>query len=135
MRYLLDTNIIIYCLEQIGNFKNVLKHFVETPATSIQIPAVVLAEIEYGCAKSKDYKTNIARYNKFIDTFLVTDFSEKAARVYGKLRSELEKQGKPIGANDLLIASMAIAENCVLVTHNTKEFSRIPNLMIEDWTE
>ena len=55
------------------------------------------------------------------------------AEVYGRIRRDLANQGKPIGANYLLIASIAMANNLVLVTHNVREFSRVKDLQIEDW--
>lgn len=54
--------------------------------------------------------------------------------VYGKIRAYLEKQGTPIGPLDTLIASHAVSENMVLVTHNMKEFLRVPELIVENWT-
>ncbi|MBR2834556.1 MAG: hypothetical protein IKE43_02420 [Coriobacteriales bacterium] len=61
-------------------------------------------------------------------------FAKKATHTYGQIRAELEKQGKTIGANDLMIVAIVLAENGILVTHNTREYERITQLQIEDWT-
>lgn len=133
MKYFLDTNIIIYALN--GKYPAILSHFQKIPSMSIVIPSIVLAEIEYGARKSVDYDKTISLYNAFTSTFESEDFSSKAAIEYGMIRASLEKSGKVIGANDMLIAATVLAEGGTLVTHNTKEFSRINSLSIEDWTK
>lgn len=132
MRYYLDTNIIIYALK--NTFPSIKSHFEKIPAQSILIPDIVMAEIEYGAKKTVDYNKTIQHYNQFTDIFLKEPFDYKCAKAYGIIRSTLEKQGTPIGANDMLIAATVLANKGILVTHNTKEFSRINGLLIEDWT-
>lgn len=82
-------------------------------------------------AGSRESNINLVRV--FCSLFVSLPFDDRAAEIYGQVRSELEKQGKLIGPNDLLIASIAIAHSVTLITHNTSEFSRISNLKIEDW--
>lgn len=65
----------------------------------------------------------------------IVAFGTKAAEAFGVLRNHLVNRGESIGHFDLLIAAHAIAENAILVTNNTREFSRVPSLIIEDWTE
>lgn len=132
MKYVLDTNIIIYALN--GRYPAILPHFQQVPSMAIVIPSVVLAEIEYGARKSRDYEKTVALYRRFMHPFEHVPFTDRAAECYGSIRAELESKGQIIGANDLLIAATAMAENGILVTHNTREFSRIPGLVIEDWT-
>lgn len=132
MKYVLDTNIIIYALN--GKYPAILPHFQQTPVMAIVIPSIVLAEIEYGARKSRDYEKTIAMYRKFVHPFEHMTFTDRAAECYGRIRAGLEAKGQIIGANDLLIAATAMAENSILVTHNTREFSRVPGLVIEDWT-
>ena len=132
MKFYLDTNIIIYVL--IGRYPAVMKHFQAVPMMSIAIPDVVLAEIEYGARKSRAYEKTIAQYRKFTQSFESVPFSDTAAECYGRIRASLEMHGEVIGANDLLIAATAMADDSVLVTHNVKEFSRIEGLRLEDWT-
>ena len=133
MKYYLDTNIIIYALK--NSYPTIKTHFENTPSTSIVIPSIVLAEIEYGARKSYDYEKTIRLYRSFTDVFEEADFSSKASEYYGKIRADLEKKGQVIGANDMLIASIVLSEDGILVTHNTREFRRIEGLRIEDWTE
>lgn len=131
MKYFLDTNIIAYAVK--GMFPEIRKHFERVPSTSIVVPSVVCAELEYGARKSNNYERTIALYNSFLREFQVVPFSKSEAAAYGEIRRQLETAGAPIGPNDLLIAANAFNGGC-LVTHNVKEFSRIEGLVIEDWT-
>lgn len=132
MIYYLDTNIIIYALnDKKSSVWNKLK---EIPSMSIVIPEIVLAELEFGARKSKDYEKNKRIQEMFLSSFEIVPFcGKKMAESYGKIRWDLEKSGKIIGSNDLLIAATVLAEGGTLVTHNTKEFNRIKDLDIEDW--
>ena len=132
MKYYLDTNIIIYALK--GTYNKIIQKFTEVPPTSIVIPDVVIAEIEYGARKSFDYNKTISLYRKFTDFFEKAPFNSDAAESYGIIRADLEKHGTPIGGNDMLIAATVMADDGILVTHNTKEFTKISGLRIEDWT-
>ena len=133
MNYFLDTNIIIYAVKD--TYPNLIKKFEETPSYNIVIPAIVKAELEYGASKSVNYKKTIDLYNKFINIYNTISFTDKETIFYGNVRTELEKKGMLIGANDMLIAATVLSHNGILVTHNVKEFSRISNLKIEDWTK
>lgn len=133
MKYYLDTNIIIYALN--GKFPAIMSHFQKVPSVSIVVPSIVMAEIEYSARKSYDYRKTIDLYRKFTDYFEIEPFNTRAAECYGIIRAELEKSGTPIDANDMLIAAITLADDGILVTHNTKEFSRISRLHIEDWCQ
>ena len=133
MKYVLDTNIIIYAIK--GQYPELPNHFAKVPSQSIVIPAIVMAEIEYGARKSYDYEKTISKYLQFTNVFKKLPFTEKATASYGQIRSSLEKQGIPIGPNDLMIAATVMAEDAILVTHNISKFSRIESLKIEDWTQ
>ena len=80
-------------------------------------------------------KKTLSKQNLFLDKFVSLHFDDKSAKLYGIIRANLEKKGTPIGPNDLLIASIAMANNLILVTHNTKEFLRIDGLLFEDWQD
>lgn len=133
MKYLLDTNIIIYAIK--GTYPAIPEHFRHVPAQTIAVPSVVVGEIEYGARKSISYEKTMAIYRAFINTFEVVSFNQSAAVRYGEIRNSLERAGTPIGGNDMQIAAIALAEGAILVTHNTKEFERIPGLQLQDWTE
>lgn len=98
----------------------------------VRLSAIVLAELEYGAAKS-----GLARHRSRIDALALSipiePFSPEDASGYGRLRAALERSGRMIGPLDTLIAAQAIRLGAVLVTHNTEEFSRVPGLRCEDW--
>ena len=99
----------------------------------IAIPAITLYELEVGIAKSNNPKKRKKQLESLVSRITVLPFALKEAEVSATIRAELENQGAPIGPLDNLIAGIALCSNAVLVTHNTKEFSRIEGLTIEDW--
>ena len=99
----------------------------------VRLCSVVKAELYHGAYKSANHEENLNLVRRFSSLFESISFDDLAAETYGRLRITLEKQGKLIGPNDLLIASIALAHNTTLITHNTTEFSRIPDLVLEDW--
>lgn len=132
MKYFLDTNIISYIIK--GKFPRIIEHLKTIPAQSIVVPSVVKAELEFGARNSKNYERIIIPYMQFLEPFDVKDFDNDASYFYGVIRQELSEDGLLIGPNDLMIAATVLANNGTLVTHNTKEFSRIKDLRVEDWT-
>jgi tRNA(fMet)-specific endonuclease VapC len=90
-------------------------------------------ELYYGAYKSQNKDKNLANLAIFFDEFVSLPFDGRAADICGRVRSELNKKGTPIGVYDLQIAAIAIANNLVLVTHNVGEFSRVEGLKYEDW--
>ena len=130
--YCLDSNVVIDAISK-NTSSLLLPHFQSLEPNEICIPSIVVAELEYGAQHSKDYDNNIKIVNAFIAPFKIISFTENEALIYGKIREDLAKNGNLIGPNDLLIAATALANNFVLVTHNTDEFSRVKELKIEDW--
>ena len=133
MKYYLDTNIIIYAIK--GKYPNIIKRFLKVPYQSIVLPSIVIAELEFGAKKSANYKKVTKKYEEFINLFDEVSFDNKAAKIYADIRYDLEKKGAIIGPNDLIIAATVLANDGILVTHNVKEFNRVKDLKIEDWTE
>lgn len=131
MSYLLDTNACIQYLN--GRSERIRKHFESTSPEDILQCSVVKAELIYGALKSAKPQENLTRLNVFFGRFPSLPFDDYAAEIYGQIRWQLQKEGKPIGPNDLMIAAIAIAHDATLVTHNTKEFSRVEGLSYEDW--
>lgn len=131
LRYLLDTNICIY----IANQKpiSVLQRFEKMEIGEAAMSAITYGELLYGAEKSersKKSKEILEELSTFIPPLPLTI---EVGKHYGYIRSSLEKKGKPIGNNDLWIASHALALDIILVTNNLKEFSRIPHLKVENW--
>lgn len=131
MKYLLDTNTIVRYLN--GRAPNVRVRLASTPLSDLGVSAVVVAELRYGAAKSADPVKTIAIQDQFLALLGFVPFDRPAAEAYGTIRATLERQGTPIGANDLLIAATALSHGLILVTHNMREFSRIAGLTVEDW--
>jgi tRNA(fMet)-specific endonuclease VapC len=91
------------------------------------------AELFFGAAKSRSPEKTLDAQRAFLEKFRSLPFDTEAALQYGQVRAELESRGTPIGANDLLIASIALANGLTLVTHNTREFAGVPGLSLADW--
>lgn len=131
--YYLDTNTCIYFLK--GTYKSILTEFKLHKPEDLKIPSLVKADLLLGVEKSERKDVNKAAYTKFLEPFEVISFDDDSAVVYAKIRAELEKNGKVIGPNDLIIAATVMAHNGILITHNTKEFNKISGLHIEDWVK
>lgn len=130
LRYLLDTNIVIYVLKR--RPIEVLSVF-NANASRMAISSITLAELMHGAEKSSRVTENLVAIEDFCSRLEVLPYGLKAAQHYGSIRAHLEKQGRPIGINDLHIAAHARSEGLVLVTNNTAEFERVPALEIENW--
>lgn len=130
LKYLLDTNIVIYVIKR--RPIEVLSKFNEN-ASHMAISAVTLAELIYGAEKSTQSAANLSVVEDFCSRLEVLPYGAKAAQHYGSIRSALEVKGKPIGVNDLHIAAHARSEGLTLVTNNIKEFDRVSGLLIENW--
>jgi len=131
MKYLLDTNICIYIIKQ--KPPHVLQRFQAFTPGSIGVSTVTVAELQYGVRKSRYPTKNQAALEQFLSPLLIANFNTEAAQVYGDIRAVLEASGMPIGALDTLIAAHALSLNVTLVTNNTREFSRVVGLRIENW--
>jgi tRNA(fMet)-specific endonuclease VapC len=102
---------------------------------NIKIPSIVKAELLVGAYKSSNIERKKEIVTKILAPFEIIPFDSDASEEYGKIRAGLEMTGKVIGPNDLIIAAMVLSRGGILVTNNTKEFSRIKNLHVEDWNE
>ena len=100
---------------------------------SVTISSVVVAELQFGIQQSKKQATNQAELDFFLDFVSVLDWPLKATHKYGFIRNYLKEKGTPIGPMDLLIAAHALCENATLVTNNTQEYERVPELRLENW--
>ena len=133
MNYFLDTNICIYLLND--KFHQIREKIGNLNTSDIKISSVVAAELIYGAYKSEKREYNLSMFGKFLSAYEIIPFDKSMINIYGEIRAELERKGKMIGWNDLLIAATVMANGGVLVTNNTDEFSRIDKLILEDWTK
>jgi tRNA(fMet)-specific endonuclease VapC len=131
MKYLLDTNVCIVYLK--GRNLNLKLRLDAVPIEEIVVCSIVKAELCYGAMKSANPERNFALQQTFLNQFVSLPFDDLAATTFGTVRAQLEVRGMPIGAYDLQIAAIALANNLTLVTHNTREFERVDGLQIKDW--
>lgn len=131
MKYYLDTNICVYYIK--GKYPKLLEKLLSKHPNDIKIPAIVKAELIYGAQKSERKKKNEEVIRKFLLPFEIIAFGDKQSEIYGKIRADLEKKGKIIGPNNLLIASIVLSEDGILVTNNEKELKKVKELKIENW--
>ncbi|MEO1209020.1 MAG: type II toxin-antitoxin system VapC family toxin [Cyanobacteria bacterium J06638_20] len=133
MQYLLDTNICIYLIKQKPH--KVLARFQNLSLSDIGVSSITIAELEYGVYKSQQQEKNRGALMQFLIPLEIVEFEPAAATSYGAIRSDLERRGLVIGSMDMLIAAHALSLGVTLVSNNTREFSRIPNLSLENWAE
>ena len=130
MAYLLDTNAVIALMK---NHSHVVERIRQVGRSELVICAPVEAELWFGVSKSNRFEENGRHLLNLLEWLPSLPFSGDATRLCGETRAKLAQQGTPIGPYDLQIAAIALANDCVLVTHNTGEFSRIAGLKLEDW--
>lgn len=135
MKYLFDTNICIYLINK--KFEYLIDRVEKYGIENIGISSITIAELEYGIAKSSSpYKEeNRVALLEFLLPFKFIDFNQNDAYEYGRIRQNLQSQGKIIGNMDILIGSQAVSRELILVTNNEKEFKRIEGLEIENWVK
>ena len=131
--YLLDTNICIYAIN--GRHPRLNRHLLTVHPGDICVSSITVGELEYGAAKSHWGDRTREVMHAFLANFTVLPFTETDVILFGQLRARLAASGTPIGAYDVMIAAQGLSRKLIVVTHNTKEFTRIPNLTIEDWME
>ena len=129
--YLLDTNICIYIINK--SPKQVVDRVKKLKVHQVKLSSISLAELEYGVSKSSSREKNRKALILFASAFDIVSFNDNDAEVYGLIRAELKKKGHVIGPYDMQIAAQAITRDLILVTNNTEEFARIPNLKLENW--
>lgn len=130
LRYLLDTNICIYVIKQ--RPQHLLDHF-NRHSGHMAISTITLSELLHGVEKSAVPERNLAMVENFCGRLEVLPYGGKACLHYGQIRAGLERQGLPIGMNDLHIAAHARSEGLTLVSNNLREFQRVEGLLLENW--
>jgi tRNA(fMet)-specific endonuclease VapC len=130
MLYMLDTNVVSAIMHD--PYGSVATRLQQTNRDERAISIIVAAELHFGIAK-RSSKLLAGRLEALIAEIPILQFHAPADKIYAELRAKLEKQGTPVGANDMLIAAHALALGATLVTDNEREFSRIEGLKVENW--
>ena len=130
MRYLLDTNIVSDLVRNPQG--KVALHIRKVGEAQVSTSIIVAAELRYGAAKKGSTRLS-AQLEAVLGALEVLPFETPADAAYGLLRTRLEQAGRPIGANDLLIAAQALSLGYTIVTDNEKEFARVEDLRRENW--
>lgn len=128
--YLLDTNIVIYCLKGHEVVNKNLRSHLDDP---INISVVTLMELYYGAYKSQKVESNLAKIKTLENSIEVIPLGKEAVEIFGIYKAKLERSGTPLDDFDLILAACAMTNNLVLVTNNTKHFKRIEGLKVTDW--
>lgn len=131
MQRTLDTNICSYILRR--HPASMIDRFATLDRNALWLSAIVAAELRFGAVKLGSDRF-AAAVEAWLAGFEVRPWPTEASQAYANIRAALERSGTPIGGMDLLIAAHAIANDSVLVTNNAREFLRVPNLAIEEWT-
>jgi tRNA(fMet)-specific endonuclease VapC len=131
MRFMLDTNICLCMIK--GKPPQILSRLKDFNLGDLSVSSITLSELEYGVAKSSKPQQNRDALDAFLAPLEIFPFDGEAAHRHGQIRAFLEKEGKLIGAMDMLIGAHAVSASMTLVTNNIKEFSRIPGLRLENW--
>ncbi|MEM6405000.1 MAG: tRNA(fMet)-specific endonuclease VapC [Pseudomonadota bacterium] len=132
LKYLLDTNIVIYTMK---NRPAEVRQTFNTRAGQLAMSSVTLMELMYGAEKSGNPAKNIRTIEAFTAGLTVLDYDTAAAQHTGQIRAELAEAGQPIGPYDQMIAGHARSLGLVLVSNNTGEFRRVPGLHLENWVK
>lgn len=130
---LLDANVCIYFMK--NAHPQLTKKLLSCDPADLLISAVTVYELEYGAEKSSWGESNRQKLAMFLAPFNVIPFTADDAVFAGKIRAYLERKGTPIGPYDIQIAAQALARDIPVITHNTGEFERVPNLKVEDWAQ
>ncbi len=132
LMYLLDTNICIYAIRKRSD--KVINKIKKNINNGMYVSSLTIAEMEAGIEGSLYPNKNRQALIEFLSVFTVLNFTDKDAIAYGKWKAILKKAGRQIGPIDLLLAGQALSNNLILVTNNTREFCRVEDLLLEDWT-
>ena len=133
MIYLLDTNTCIGYLK--GRSLSIRQKLQTLTPKDVAVCSVVKAELFYGAIKSSNPTQALRQQQDFLNQFVSLPFDDPATLIYAQVRAKLEREGTPSGAYDLQIAAIALVNDLILVTYNTREFCRVEGLKIEDWAD
>ena len=129
MNYFLDTDICIYYL---NGERSVVDGIHRLSPDRVKVPSIVQAELIEGALATQHSKRNLEIIEAFCSPFEIVPFCRQCTAHYGRIRHHLRIKGAMIGPNDLIIAATVIAHHGTLITHNTKEFNRVPDIKLHD---
>ena len=132
MSHLLDANACIDRLRN-GPASKVTLRLAAAPAGSVYSCSIVVGKLLFGARRTNRVAASLAAVRTFCTGYVCLPFDGSATEAYADVRAQLASIGRPIGANDLMIAATALANNLTLVTHNTAEFACVPGLQLDDW--
>ena len=133
MKYLLDSSVCVDYLT--GRFPSVAERVKHLGPSDLCLSSIVVAELRYGADKSAHPQRNHALLDVLTGEIPCCDFDAGAATAYGKIRANLEKKGRTVGPNDMLIAAHSLSLGRVLVSDNVREFRRVRGLKVENWRD
>ncbi|MES2708605.1 MAG: type II toxin-antitoxin system VapC family toxin [Verrucomicrobiota bacterium] len=133
MIYLLDTNVVSDHMR--GRPEKLFRRFEATPLHDMRLCSMVRAELLFGARRLTKPELLLEAISDYFRKITSLSFDDRCAAYHAELRAHLQSKGTPIGPHDMLIASIALAHNLILVTHNTREFARVPGLVLEDWQD
>lgn len=126
----IDSDILIYFLK--GD-RNVVNELLKLPADELYTTRINYTELLYGAYNSTKIEENLTKFIDFLEKFTILEFDEKSSEIFAKTKAKLKKDGTIIADMDLMIASIAMANNHELVTNNQKHFSRVQGLKLIQW--
>ena len=133
MRFMLDTNTLIYVLNARARHQAVLDRFNSENPQNLIVSSITVAELRFGIEKSQRREATRQKLHRMLGAINVVSLGEQAAEAYGVVRANLEAKGRPIGPLDTLIAAHALSLSVTLVTSNTREFAKVGGLRLENW--
>lgn len=129
--YLLDTNVCIYFMK--NTYPILTGRLFSCDPAQLAISSITVFELEYGAEKSNWSEKTRHKLAMFLSPFSILPFTSEDAVTAGRIRGYLERRGTPIGPYDIQIAAQGVSRGITVITHNIGEFSRVPNLKLEDW--
>lgn len=133
MIWMLDTDILVYFINRKPGFERIARRMSGRSPGEVRLSAITLAELRFGIEKGEFRSEDGKTLEGLLELLQVDDFPGRAAQDYGEIRASLERSGRKIGPNDLLIAAHARRLGAVLVTNNEREFRRVPGLTVQNW--
>ena len=133
MKYLLDTDICIELVNRSLGYKNILSRIGSKEYGQVLISSISIAELQYGTSQRAWKYQNKIKLQLLIARFQTLAFDDKAAKIYGQIRTDLEIQGVGMGPLDTLLVAQALSVKAVMVTRKTREFSRAKSLRVQNW--